>query len=458
MNPAQEGRSRLVLASIGLAGLAFAMMQSLVVPVLPTIQHELGSSPGLVTWVLTGYLLSASIATPVLGRTGDIVGKKRVLVITLAVLCAGTVCAALAQSMAALIAARLLQGVGGALFPLSFGIIRDQFAPHRVAGAIGFVSSTLAFGGGLGVVLAGPIVAHLDYHWLFWIPAPLIAVAAVVIALVVPETTGLPHHQVSWSGAVSLAAWLVALLLGITEGPRLGWDSWRVLALLAAALALIAVWWRTERRGRDPLIDPAMLTSPTVLRFNLVALMFGFVLYSSFRLIPEFLQSDPASGYGFGADISESGLYLLPQTIIVLFLGLLAGRIATVIGSTRAVLLGSLVAAIALGLMAVAHSRPAELLGGTALLGVGIGLTYAAIPAVIVEAVPPDQTGVATGVNTNVRTIGGALGSQATAAILSTGVATTGVPAEAGFTAAFALMAVLSLFAALAASTASTPR
>jgi MFS family permease len=424
-------------------------MQSLVIPVLPRIQQEFGTTPGAVTWVLTGNLLVASIATPILGRFGDVTGKKRALVATLAVLCLGTLLAAVARSLLTLVAARFVQGVGGGLFPLAFGIIRDEFPPDEVPGAIGMVSSTLAFGGGLGVVLAGPIVAGLNYHWLFWIPCPLIALAAVAIAWGVPESPIRAAGRVSWRGALSLSAWLVALLLALTEGPRLGWAAPEVLGLFAAAAVLFAAWLVTERRSVHPLIDVHMLIRPTVLRFNIVALLFGFVLYSSFRLVPQFLQTPTSTGYGFGASVTLSGLYLLPQTLVAFVLGLLAGQIAARIGSGRAVLLGSVLAAGSFVLLAALHVAAWQILLVTTLLGAGVGLTYAAIPNVIVDAVPREQTGVATGVNTNVRNIGGALGGQLTAGILGTGVVAGGLPTEAGFVTVFGVLAAVSAAAAL---------
>jgi MFS family permease len=439
----------LVLIAIGLAGLSFAVMQSLVIPVLPLIRDEFGTSTGAVTWVLTGNLLSAAIATPILGRVGDLHGKKWVLVATLAVLLLGTLLAAVATTLPVLIVGRVVQGVGGGLFPLAFGIVRDRFPEDRVPGAIGMISSTLAFGGGLGVVLAGPIVQHLSYHWLFWIPCPLIAMAVVSIAVIIPHESGRRGGRINWLGALALSGWMTALLLGLTEGPRLGWGSASVVGLFAGFLLMLGLWIWLEHRAVTPLIDLHMLIRPAVWRFNVVAFLFGTVLYSSFRVVPELLQTPRSAGYGFGATVAESGLYLLPQTICAFLLGLMAGPIERRIGSARAVVLGSLIGASSMLLLAVAHSASWQVLVASTLSGIGTGLTYAAIPAVIVDAVPADQTGAATGVNTNVRTIGGAVGSQLTAAILTAGVALGVVPADARFVVVFAVLAALSLLAVI---------
>jgi len=437
----------LVLLAIGLAGMSFAVMQSLVIPVLPLIREQLGTSTAGVTWVLTGNLLSAAIATPILGRVGDLFGKKWVLVATLGVLLLGTLLAALAASLPVLILARIIQGVGGGLFPLAFGIVRDRFPEDMVPGAIGLISSTLAFGGGLGVVLAGPIVDHLNYHWLFWIPCPLITLAALAIAVVVPHTTGRPAGRINWPGAAALSIWMTALLLALTEGPRLGWTSPWVIGLIALVAIGVPAWITLEKRAKTPLIDLRMLVRPEVWRFNLVAFLFGIALYSSFRIVPELLQTPSSSGYGFSATVSESGMYLLPQTVAAFVLGLMAGPIERWVGSARAVVLGSLIGGIGFVVLAVAHDQGWQILVASTLLGVGTGLTYAAIPAVIVDAVPADQTGVATGVNTNVRTIGGAVGTQFTAGILTAGVVVGATPPEARFTAVFVVLAAVSLLA-----------
>src|ERR1022692_1842662 len=214
---------------------AFALLQSLVIPVLTTVQHQLHTTQGTATWVLTAYLLSASIMTPILGRIGDMTGKKRVFVGTLVALAAGSLLAAVAPSIGVLIAARVIQGIGGGMVPVAFGIIRDEFPARMVAGAVGVLASLTAAGAGLGIVLAGPIVEVLGYHWLFWLPMILTVVAAVSAVLFVPESPVRTAGRISWRPAVLLSGWLVALLVALSEAPDWGWGSGRVTGLLTGA-------------------------------------------------------------------------------------------------------------------------------------------------------------------------------------------------------------------------------
>jgi MFS family permease len=447
--------------------MAFSVLQSLVIPVLPDIGRNLHVSEQAVTWVLTGYLLSASVATPILGRLGDMFGKRRILVITMTALGAGTIVAGLATTLAVLLVGRIAQGLGGALFPLAFAIIRDELPAKRVAGAIGFISATLGIGGGLGITLAGPIDARLGYHWLFWAPLPLIVLAALGIRFLIPESPVRSGGRVNLHCAVLLSAWLITLLIGITEGPQWGWLSPAFGGTVLAAAALFGGWWIAEWRSASPLVDVRMLVHPAVWRTNVVALAVGFGLYGSLTLIPEILQAPRAAGYGFGVTVTDAGLFLLPQTAVVFVFGAIAGRISAAIGSARAVLIGVLLAAGSFGLLAAGYTRVWQILAATIMLGAAVGLTYSGMPNVIVESVPAEQTGVATGMNANIRTLGSALGGQVTTSIVTTTIVITpivstgtralsasaaGYPAAGGFTISFAVLAIVSFGAAIVAA------
>jgi EmrB/QacA subfamily drug resistance transporter len=429
---------------------AFALLQSLVIPVLTTVQHDLHTTQATVTWVLTAYLLSASIFTPVLGRVGDMMGKKRVFVITLVALAAGSLLAALTSSIAIMIVARVIQGIGGGMVPVAFGIIRDEFPAEKVAGAVGALAALTAVGAGLGIVLAGPIVNALDYHWLFWLPMILTVAAAVLAVLVVPESPVRNPGRISWPPVLLLSGWLVALLVALSEAPDWGWGSGRVLGLLAAAVVLALAWVFAELRAATPLIDMTMMRRKAVWTNNLVALLIGVGMYATFAFLPEFVQTPAAAGYGFGASITRSGLMLLPSTFTMFAVGMFAGRLTRRLGGKVLVVAGCLDGAVAMAILAFAHSQEWEIYLSTAVMGIGFGLAFSAMSALVVAAVPPSQTGVASGMNANIRTIGGSIGAAAMASIVTSHLAASGLPRESGYTTGFAAMCGGLILAALA--------
>jgi len=430
---------------------SFSLLQSMVNPVLPTIEAALHTDQATVTWVLTAYLLSASVFTPIIGRVGDKVGKERMLVVALATLALGSLMAALAPSIWVLIAARAVQGVGGGVLPLTFGIIRDEFPRDKVAGAVGTSAALLAVGGGVGLVLAGPLVDALSYHWLFWLPMVMTALAAIAAAVWVPESPERTPGRINVGSALLLSGWLVALLLAVSQGHSWGWTSGRVLGLFVAAAVLLPVWVLAETRSAEPLIDMRMMRIPTVWTVNLVALLFGMGMYSMFAFLPQFLQTPELTGYGFGVSVTESGLLLLPQTAATFVAGLLSGRLAATYGSKAVLVVGAALTSLGTLGLTVLHDQLWQVVAETTVLGLAFGLAFAAMSNLVVDAVPQTQTGVASGMNANIRTVGGALGGAVLATVITAGARPDGLPVEAGYTHGFGVLVATSALAALVA-------
>ena len=435
---------------LALAGASYALLQSAVAPALPEIQADLHASATSTAWLLTGYLLSASVLTPIIGRLGDMFGKERTLVASLAILSFGVLLAALASSIGLLILARVIQGSGGAIFPLAFGIIRDEFPRDKAAQGIAMISAILGIGGGLGIILAGPIIDTFDYHWLFWFPLIPVLGATLATIFFVPESPVKSPGRVDWTGAALLAGWVVLMLLGISQTASWGWGDPRVIALVAASLVVLLIWVRVESRTREPLVDMVMMRVRGVWTVNAAAFLVGAGMYSSFILFPEFTETPASAGYGFGASVTEAGLFLLPCTLAMLIVSPIAGWLAGRVGSRVTLIAGSLTTSGAFALAAAAHHQPVDIYLSTGLLGVGIGLAFASLANLIVEAVPPSQTAVATGMNTVMRTLGGSVGGQVGASLIAGTVTAAGLPAEHGFTLAFTLSAGACLVAALA--------
>jgi MFS family permease len=317
-----------------------------------------------------------------------------------------------------------------------------------VAGGIGLMSAILGIGAGAGIVLAGVIVDHLSYHWLFWLPLVAVIFATVATALFVPESPVRAPGRISWSAAALLSGGLSGVLLAVSQASSWGWGSARTIAPVAAGLILLALWVRVELRSDQPLVDMQMMRRRPVWTTNLVGFLIGCGMYGSFIILAQFVELPESTGFGFGASVTAAGLFMLPSTAAMLLVGPMAGRLEHRFGSKPPLVAGSAFAAAAFIWLALAHGARIDVYVGAALLGIGIGLAFAAMANLIVASVPAEQTGVASGMNTIMRTIGGALGSQVIASILTASVlASTGLPSEQGFTVAFWLAAGASLVA-----------
>ena len=428
------------------AGIAFALQQTMIVPALPILQREFDTSPAWSAWVLTGFLLSASVATPIMGKLGDQYGKERMLLISLVLFLCGSIGAIFAWHIGALIGFRILQGTGAAVFPLAFAIIKDEFPPEKVGTAIGAVSAVFGVGGGLGLSLSGVLIDHLGWRWLFIVGAAVVAAAVVLVHLFVPESPIKTPSRVDVPGAVLLSAGLLALLVALTEGEHWGWTSAPVLGLFFAALVALATWAVVELRMPEPMVDMRMLANRPVLFANLTGLIAGFALFGSFVLVPSLLQlpaglpADLArlADYGFNASATQTGLYLLPAAVTGFFTGPLSGVIGSRWGPKWPLVIGMTLGGLGLALLAGWHAEPWQIVVGMLVLGGGLPMTFAAMANIIVDSVRPTETGVATGMNTVMRTVGGVIGGQVGAAILTAKtIEGVGIPEEAAFTDAF---------------------
>src|SRR3989440_2844408 len=270
MQRAVSPRPRTVLAVLSLGGISYALLQSLVVPALPEIQRSLHTSESAVGWVLTAFLLSASVATPIIGRLGHMYGKERLLIIVLLMLAFGTLISAVASSLGLMLLGRVIQGAGGGIFPLAFSIIRDEFPTERVPGSIGLVSSLLGIGGGAGVVFAGIVTENLSYHWLFWFPLVIIVFTAFLTRRYIPESPVKSAGEINYRAAALMTVGMSGVLLAITETSTWGWGSPKTLGLLAFGMVGIAARAREELRSREPLVDMRMMVIRGVWTTNTV--------------------------------------------------------------------------------------------------------------------------------------------------------------------------------------------
>lgn len=421
-----------LLAALVLATMAYSQLQAMVGPAVPTLQRELHADTSELAWMMNSFILSAAVATPLAGRLGDMFGHRRVLLVVLGLLAGGTALCGLATTLPTLVVGRVIAGLGGAVFPLSFAIVRETFPTARVAPTIGLLSALTGVGGGVGIVVAGPIVTHLSYHWLFWFPLVLIVAAIAAAVAWVPRSAPGEPGPIDWIGALLLSGTLVSLLLALTKAGQWGWGSGRFVGLLAASVILGVAWTAAAARNPAPLIDLRTMRLRAVWTANVAAVLAGITMSTGMFLLPQLAALPESTGFGMGLDATTAGLFILPQSFTILVAGVIGGRVGARYGSRLALVVGTAIAAVGMGLLLLWHASVWQALVSSAIIGFGVGLLQTALANVVVAAVPPSQTAAATGANTVARNIGMTLGAQQAATVLALGASGTPGPTQFG--------------------------
>lgn len=442
-----------VLLVLALSTFAIVVMQSLVLPILPNLAASLNVSTADVSWVVTVNLLAAAVFTPILGSLGDALGRKRVLMVTLAVVTLGSVLAASTHIMGIVLAGRALQGMGFAAMPLAIGIVRDIFPANRVPSSIALLSALTGIGAGAGLLVSGLLVkANVTAQGMFWISAAATAVGllGVVTLIRLPETA--TKFTVDIWGALTLSAGLVSIVLGINRGPTWGWGSGRVLGLFAAGLVLLVVWMFVETKARVPLVDMKMMRNKVVLGTNLTAFLAGAGMFGAMVLILQYVQTPSKVGYGFGADALGAGLTLAPLTGGTLIAAVLVSALIRRVGPKWPLALGMVVATGTFAFLAAFHTEHWQFYIATGLLGLGLGLAMGAMPTLLNTVVAQEKTSVANSVNSTLRSVGGSIGTAvATVIITSNTIPGTPLPTVHAYVNAFLVAGGICVLAVVAA-------
>jgi predicted MFS family arabinose efflux permease len=437
--PAAAGSPVLVLVVLALSTFAVTTMQSMVMPVLGDLAASLDVSQTTVAWVLTVSQLSAAVFTPLIASLGDALGRKRVLLATLALVTVGSVLVAVSTSFGVVLVGRVLQGLGFAAMPLAIGIVRSVFPPAKVASGLSILAGITGIGLGAGLVVAGLLVkGGLTGQQMFWIAGAVTLLGLVGTAVLVRLPEGGGRIRIDWWGLLTLSGGLVCLLLGINRGPTAGWASPTVLGLFAGAAVLLAAWVWVERRVAEPLVDLSLLGRPLVLGVNLTAFLTGAGMFGAFVLVVQYVQTPSRVGYGFDGDALSAGLTLAPMTAGTL---LAAAAVATLIrwfGPKVPLVVGTAIAALTFVSLLLWHTEHWHFYVASGLLGLGLGMGMGAIPSLLNTAVAPEQTSIANGVNATLRMIGGAIGTTMTTAVLaSSTLPGTPLPTLDAYTTAF---------------------
>jgi predicted MFS family arabinose efflux permease len=452
-------RPALVIGVLASCGLAVSLMQTLVVPLLPQFPRLLDASPATVAWLVTATLVAGAVCAPVLGRLGDMYGKRRMLLAALVLVTVGSALGAVAPDVGTLIAARVLQGASLGVVALGISIIRDLLPADRVGSGIALMSSSLGIGGAVGLPLTGLVAQHTSWRWLFAGAAVLGALQFLLVRRVVSESPVRTGGRFDLPGALGLTAALVCLLLAISKGSEWGWGSTRVIGLAVAAVVLFAIWGRLELRAPSPLVDLRVSARPAVLWTNVASILIGFAMFAGFLVNTQILQAPVESGYGFGLSLVLAGVVLLPIGGAMAVFSPVSARLSARFGARTTLVLGTAVLAIGnLGLAALPASIPMVMAAST-VTAIGAALSYSALPLLIMDAVPPTETAAANSLNTLMRMLGTSSCSAVAAAVatgLTAVVAGQVLPAAAAYTTVFLAAAGAAVVASLIA--AATPR
>ncbi|WP_209648600.1 MFS transporter [Kibdelosporangium banguiense] len=440
---------------LAFGGIVVSLMQTLVIPLIPKLPALLGSSPGDTTWVITATLLASAVATPVVGRLGDMYGKRRMLLISLGLLVTGSVIAAFSDTLPPMVIGRALQGLAAGVIPLGISIMRDELPAERLGSATAVMSASLGVGGALGLPAAALLAERADWHLLFWIAAILGVVVTGLVVACVPESAVRSGGRFDMVGALGLSVALVCLLLAISKGADWEWTSGRTLGLFGAAVVVLLLWGWWELRTAQPLVDLRTTARRQVLLTNLTSIVFAFAMFAMSLVLPQILQLPTATGYGLGQSLLATGLVLVPSGLVMMATAPLSARVSRARGPKVTLMLGALIVAIGYGLGVVLMSAVWQLVIVSALIGAGIGFAYGAMPALIMSAVPVSETAAANSLNTLMRAIGTSVSSAVAGVILAHLTISFGpakVPSHDGFRLIMGLGSGTALLAVLIAA------
>ncbi|MFI9411343.1 MFS transporter [Nocardia gamkensis] len=429
-----------VVVVLAACGILMALQQTMMLPVLPALPALLGTSASNASWMVTATLVAGAVVTPLIGRLADMYGKKRLILLSLGVVVVASLLGAVSDSLLPLVLARAAQGCGLALIPVAMATMRDVLPPHRVPGGIATMSASMAIGAAAGLPLSGVIVTFLNWHWIFWVTVLSGTVLTAAVARLVPTSPARSPTAFDHLGAVVLAGALTALMLPLSKGGQWGWASREVLLLAGAGVFLFALWIPLQLRSQAPLVNLRTAARPPVLLVNACALLIGFALFSNILITTQMLQLPSATGFGAGMSVLEAGWWLMPIALVGIIVAPVAARAIARFGAERVLLVAAAELAVAFTTRVSLSREPWQILGGAVVVGVGLSLTIAAVPTLIMTMVPRTASASATTIGALLQSVGTSTASATMAATATTWTVTVGAdsyPALTAFTAMF---------------------
>ena len=415
--------------------LAFAMFlvivtAGIVVPLLPTLQAEFATTPTWTAWALTIYAVAGIVTLPIIGKLGDRHGKKKLWVIGMGIYAVSVALTGLAWNLPSFVIFRALSGLGLATFPLSYGLIRDEFPAHRIAPSLGILTAALGLGAGSGLLIAGTLGQAFGWRWCFLTIAPIALVLVLLAAYRLEESPVRAAGKLDLSGTITLLIALLSFLVAMTQGGIWGWTSAYTVGLLIVSLVFSVLFVAIELRVVEPMLHLRIFRTRNVFFTLMTAIVAGICMYTMISSIPYLLRT-PAPA-GFGLNTLQTGLTMFPGSFMIFLTGLYAGTLINKRGGKLPLVVGTL--AMLLGYVALYtfSSSWLEVTLDQMLIGGGFGFSLSAMAAIIVHSLPQDEMGIGSGVYSIMRSLGNVIGPTVVSAYLLTYSALLPVPSPGG--------------------------
>jgi MFS family permease len=435
----------LPVAVLCFGGLTASLTQTLLIPIQSELPQLLHTSGPNAAWVITITLLAGAVAMPTAGRLADLYGKQRVIVSSAILLLVASVICAVSDSLAPMLVGRAMQGLAMGFIPVGISLMREITPPHLTGTAIAAMSATLGVGGAIGLPLSAFVAQNWNWHALFWVAAALAAVVLAAAWFLVPRVQDAEPGRFDAVGAVGLALGLVAFLVGVSKASEWGWTDARTLGAMAGGLVVLALWGLYQLRATEPLVDLRTTGRLPVLMTNIAAIAVGFGMMAQAIVGPQLLQIPELTGYGMGQTILEAGLWMAPPGLMMLVFAPVSARLIQRIGAKRTLMIGATVLGVGYLVGFFLMTSPWQIMLSCIVASSGVGIGYAAMPTLILDAVPMREAASAVGVNALMRSVGTTLAAAVMATVLTSSTKAVGgfaFPTEDAFKWCFALGAL----------------
>jgi MFS family permease len=435
-----------VLAVLSLVATMVMYAETMLIPAIPDLIKDFRTSYSMSSWILTAYLVSGAVMTPIAGKLSDIYGKKKILLIIMAIYVVGVSIAGFANSIYFMLVARAIQGIGMSMFPIAFSIVRDQFPREKMSIGQGVITSMFASGAVIGLSVGGTIIQHFGWQATFFTIIPIaISLWIVIWRFINVNQNQYVEHQplyleqqvhkksnivnldnknndnnyntkisgnktIDVKGALTLAATIISFLLVLTflETGSDNSSTQLVIGFLVAGMVSLSLFVVVERRAASPLIDFKMMLNKTLLPANILIMIIGLSMFMVFQTIPILVRSPIP--IGFGESATNTGNVQLPFALVLLVFGPTSGFIISKLGSLRPIMIGTIISAAGFIGLLMLHQSEIEISANLAILSAGLSLTSVGAMNVIILSTPKQYTGISLGTSMLMRIVGSAIG------------------------------------------------